>query len=135
MYCKMDVDDEFVRDISAYRVVGCECLVNPVAPAKGCGCKCSTCGKQCKGCIGFGFPAPPTKRVHEVLGRIRSRIKRQRRNRGRPPGYVRLVSTDVRALLRKWRSEESEHWIRGIVDPGPPVRVFDVIVIVDRRRE
>lgn len=78
---------------------------------------------------------PSTKRVHEILGRIRSRIKRQTKNRGRPPGYVRLVYVDVRVLLRKLRSESEDHWIREFVDPGPPVRVFDTIVVIDRRRE
>ncbi len=131
----MDVDDEFVRDSSAYRIKGCACTVDPVAPKIGCGCRCPECGKHCRGCVGFGFTAPPTKRVHEILGRIRTRIKRHRKSRGRPPGYVRLEGIDVRALLQKWRSEGSEHWIRGVVDPGPPVKIFDVIVVVDRRKE
>lgn len=131
----MDVDDVFVRDPVAYRIVRCKCAVKPLPVKSGFGCKCSACGAVCRNCIGFGFLAAPTKRVHEVLGRIRSRINRQTKNRGRPPGYVRLVHVDVRTLLRKWRSEGEDHWIREVVDPGPPVRIFDTIVVIDRRRE
>jgi len=66
---------------------------------------------------------------------VRTRVKRFTRLRGRPPGYVRLEEHDARELTRKWEMEAETHWIREYVDPGPPLRVFDLIVVIDRRRD
>jgi hypothetical protein len=44
-----------------------------------------------------------------------------------------LSTNEVRILVRKRRAEARDHWIHEYVDPGPPVRVFDVIVVTDRR--
>jgi hypothetical protein len=136
MYCQMDVADEFLRaHPHLYRRRGCGCAVLPVPPLVGSGCRCAACGARCTQCLGFGYAAPPIKRVAQILSRVRSQIRRRTRQRGFPPGFVRLTCFDVRALLRKLEAEDATHWIHTYVDAGPPVRVFDVLIVTDRRRE
>jgi hypothetical protein len=132
----MDLDDAF----SVYRgleprKMACACAARPEPSTVDCGCVCGACGASCRECPGFGYAAPPVKRVHQILSRVRSQIRRRTRTRGHPPGFVRLTRIEIRLLLRKRKGEEVDHWIRDFVDPGPPVRVYDVIVVADRRRE
>jgi len=131
----MDVDDPFVRDPEEYRRMTCECETPPAPPEVSFGCRCPSCGAQCRECSGFGYAAPPIRRVHQILSYVRSQIRRRVRTRGHPPGYVRLTRDEIRVLQRKRRLEDVDHWIHEYVDVGPPVRVFDVIVVVDRRKE
>lgn len=136
MYCKMDVDDIFVLTQNLEpRRMACECAAAPAPVLVDHGCRCTACGKQCRECPGFGHAAPQVKRVHQILSRVRSQIRRRTRTRGHPPGFVRLSRIEIRLLLRKRKHEEEDHWIRAFVEPGPPVRVYDVIVVTDRRRE
>lgn len=130
----MDVDDYFCRDPAQYRRMGCRCAVDPAPPKVDFGCLCPSCGAQCRECSGYGFSDPPVKRVHQILSRVRSRIRRRVRTRGNPPGFVRLTQVEIRTLLRKREDEDADHWIKEYVEPGPPVRVMDVIVVVDRRK-
>lgn len=130
----MDVDDDFRTDPADYRRMGCECAVEPCAPAVSFGCLCPSCGATCKDCPGFGYAEPPQRKFHHILSRIRSQIRRRERRRGHPPCYVRVVEADIRVLLRKRLSEEADHWIHSHIDLGPPLRIYDVIVIADRRK-
>jgi hypothetical protein len=130
----MDVDDEFFRDPTAYRRMGCSCASEPGAPATAHGCVCTGCGARCLECPGFGYAQAPEKRFHQILSRARSIIRRKVRTRGRPPGYLRLTVDEIRVLVRKRRAEDPQHWINEYVDLGPPVRLFDVIVVIDRRK-
>lgn len=134
MHCKMDVDDPFLRDPDAYRRRGCRCGVSPIPPEVGFGCRCPRCGKLCRRCPGFGYVLPPVRQTHQILSSIRSFIRRRVRTRGCPPGFVRLRVEEVDALLRKLAEERKGHWIRDCVEPGPPARVFDVLVVEDLRR-
>jgi len=131
----MDVDDNFALQAGRLRKMACDCPTPPDRPLVDRGCRCPSCGATCKECPGYGYASPPVKRVHQILSRVRSQIRRRTRVRGNPPGFVRLTMIEIRLLLRKRRNEETHHWIRDFVDPGPPVRVYDVIVVVDRRRE
>lgn len=133
MYCKMDVDDAFVA-AGAERRMGCRCAASPVAPSTDRGCICSKCGARCKECIGFGFAAPPPRRFHRIMSRIRSQIRRRTSLSGSPPGFVRIHLDEINVLLSKVEGEDAGHWAAQFVDPGPPMRVFDVIIIRDRRR-
>lgn len=134
MYCKMDVDDN-LADPRFWRKMACECGEKPTAPRMAHGCLCPACAKQCFECPGFGFAQEPEKRFIKILTHVRSVIRRRVRTVGRPPGYVRLTTAEIRVLVRKRRAEDSDHWINDYVDVGPPVRVFDVIVVEDRRRK
>lgn len=134
MWCKMDVDDAFVPDPREWRRIGCDCAAVPVPALVAFGCRCDACGATCRECPGFGYVAPPARSCQEILSRVAAGINRRVRSRGRPPGYVRLAGSEVGVLLRKRRVESADHWIRECVDPGPPVRVFDVLVVVDRRQ-
>jgi hypothetical protein len=133
MYCKMDVDDDRA-DPRLARLMACECPALPTKPTVECGCLCPSCGSQCKECPGFGFAQAPEKRFLEILTRVRSIIRRRVRTGGRPPGFVRLARAEIRVLVRKRRAEDPDHWINEYVDLGPPVRVFDVLVVTDRRK-
>lgn len=130
----MDVADEFLADPSRYRRRACGCGSFPEPPRTGAGCRCPVCGADCRLCGGFGVLAPSAVRVHRILSRVRSQLRRRTRLTGRPPGFVRLAPTEVRALLGKREAEETGHWIRDYVEPGPPLRVFDVIIVVDGRK-
>jgi hypothetical protein len=129
----MDVDDDFVlpRD---YRTMACDCRVNPSPPLVLSGCRCTSCNATCRECPGYGFVQAPEKRFHQILTRVRSMIRRRVRIKGSPPGYVRLSNNEIRVLVRKRRAEDSGHWINDYVDLGPPIRVFDVLVVPDRRK-
>lgn len=133
MYCKMDVDDGFAVP-GDYRKMACGCEALPSVPLVACGCRCDDCGATCRECPGFGFAQAPEKHYHQILSRVRSIIRRRVRSHGRPPGFVRLDRNEIRVLVRKRRAEDRDHWIRMYVDVGPPVRVFDVIVVIDRRK-
>jgi len=135
MYCKMDLDDAFVMERMEPRTRACACKSVPVASSTSYGCVCPVCRSECRECPGFGYAAPPKKRVHQILSRVRGQIRRRMRIHGRPPGFVRLTFLEIRQLLRKRSAEEADHWIRDFVEPGPPLRVYDVIVVTDRRRE
>jgi hypothetical protein len=128
----MDVDDEYA-DPRRYRKMACACAAPPAPPLVAFGCRCEACGSPCRECPGFGFASPPEKNCQQILSRVRSLINRRVRAGGRPPGYIRLSWNEVRVLSRKRRAETREHWISEYVDLGPPVRVFDVIIVVDRR--
>ncbi len=132
----MDIEDDYVlsgRVEARLRV--CNCKSKPIPPKEDYGCLCESCGAKCKKCPGFGYTVPPLKRVHQILSRIRSHIKRRTKIKGNPPGYIRLTLAEKRLLLRKYNNEDSDHWIKGFIEPGPPVRIFGVIVVNDRRRE
>lgn len=132
----MDIDDDYVLSGKIEpRLMKCNCKSIPIAPRVDFGCQCPMCKSKCKKCPGFGYSTPPLKRVHQILSRVRSQIKRRTRSKGCPPGYVRLTIIEIRLLLRKYRNEDCDHWIREFVEPGPPVRIYGVIVVVDRRRE
>ena len=135
MHCKMDVDDAFRADPADYRRLGCDCAVDPVAPATDAGCACPSCGSSCRECPGFGFATPPEKRFFEIISRVRALTRRRVRARGQVPGYVRLLPSEVRVLVRKVRSESPGHWVGEYVDLGPPIKVFDMIIIPDWRRK
>jgi hypothetical protein len=133
MFCKMDVDDRFLSDAAEYRQMVCGCDLPPSPPLVDCGCRCGACGATCRECPGFGFASPPERNCQEILSRVRAVINRRCRAIRRPPGFVRLGDNEVRQLLRKRRAEDRTHWIHEYVEPGPPVRVFDVLVVIDRR--
>jgi hypothetical protein len=133
MFCKMDYDDDFLADPSGYRRMACACAAAPAAPLVSFGCRCEACDSTCRECPGFGFAAPPERNCQQILSRVRAVINRRVRSNRRPPGFVRLSRNEIRVLVRKRRAEARSHWIHEYVDPGPPVRVFDVLVIVDRR--
>lgn len=133
MFCKMDVDDDRA-DPRLRRKMGCDCDALPIPPIVAHGCLCQDCGAQCRECPGWGFAQAPEKRFLEILTRVRSIIRRRVRRSGRPPGFVRLPRREIRVLVRKRRSEDPDHWINDYIDLGPPVRVFDVIVVTDMRR-
>lgn len=135
MFCKMDVEDEFLRHSRAWRRRTCRCAALPARPRESYGCRCSRCGSVCRQCPGYGYPEPPARRYHQILTYIRSRIRRRLRVHGYPPGFVRVIPEDAAALTRKRDAEAEEHWIREYVDPGPPLRVFDVLVVEDVRRD
>lgn len=130
----MDIDDPFVTEVRGCRLMGCSCQAVPEPPEVDHGCLCPSCSSQCKECIGFGYAAPPVKRFHQILSRVRSQIRRRVRVRGNPPGFVRLSEEEIRVILRKRTSEDEDHWVRDFVELGPPIRVFDVIVVRDRRK-
>lgn len=132
MFCKMDVDDAYAAP-GTYRKMACRCDALPAPPLVAFGCRCDSCGTPCRECPGFGFASPPERNCQQILSRARAVINRQVRVRGRPPGYIRLSWNEIRVLMRKRRAETRDHWICEYVDPGPPVRLFDVIVVVDRR--
>lgn len=132
MFCNMDVDDN-LADPRNFRKMACACDSKPTPPLVAFGCRCELCGSTCRECPGFGFASPPEKNCQQILTRVRSIIRRRFRKVGHPPGYVRLTRNEIRVLTRKRRAETRGHWIHEYVDPGPPVRVFDVIVVVDRR--
>ena len=132
MYCKMDVDDA-CADPRLWRKMVCDCEALPGPPNVRHGCLCA-CGAQCLECPGWGYAQAPEKRFHQILSRVRSVIRRRVRTRGSPPGFVRLSKQEIRVLVRKRRAEDSDHWICDYVDIGPPVRIFDVIVVRDRRK-
>ncbi len=132
MFCKMDVDDDFATP-DVYRRMACACAANPAAPLVSFGCRCEACDATCRECPGFGFAAPPERNCQQILSRVRAVINRRSRSNRRPPGFVRLSKSEIRVLVRKRRAESRGHWIHEYVDPGPPVRVFDVLVVVDRR--
>lgn len=134
MYCKMDVDDHRFPDRRYWRKRACDCPTLPAAPLVRHGCRCEECGARCLECPGFGFAQAPEKHFHQILSRVRSIIRRRVRSRGRPPGFVRLPIAEIRVLVRKRRAEDQAHWINEYVDLGPPVRIFDVIVVADRRK-
>jgi hypothetical protein len=133
VFCKMDVDDAFA-DPGSYRLRGCGCAANPTPVSVGSGCACGDCGGKCGLCPGFGFAQAPERRFHQILSRVRSVVRRSVRTAGRPPGFVRLSLAEIRVLARKRRAEATDHWIYDYVDLGPPVRIFDVIVVADRRK-
>lgn len=134
MNCKLDVDDVLRERLGLVpRRMECACARDPLPVRVGHGCLCSGCGAQCTECPGYGYAQAPEKRFHQILSRVRTTINRRLKVRGRPPGFVRLPAADIGVLVRKRRSEEGDHWIHAYVDVGPPVRVFDVIVIADRR--
>jgi hypothetical protein len=132
MYCKMDVDDRYA-DPRHWRTMACGCAESPTAPTTAHGCRCPACAAQCLECPGFGYAQAPEKRFHEILTHVRSVIRRRVRRCGRPPGFVRLARPEIRVLVRKRRAEDPDHWINDYVELGPPVRVFDVLVVTDRR--
>jgi len=134
MYCKMDFDDPFVRDPAEYRLRGCGCASEPTPPRIGSGCVCPDCASACRACLGFGFSVPPVRRAHQILSSVGTFVRRQVRARGAPPEFVRLVPAEIRVLLDKIEGEEEGHRIREWVDPGPPPRVYGVLVVEDRRR-
>jgi hypothetical protein len=132
----MDIDDDYVLSGKIKpRLMKCSCKSIPTAPKVDYGCQCPSCKSKCKKCPGFGYSTPPLKRVHQILSRVRSQIKRSDRSKGHPPGFIRLSIIEIRLLLRKHHNEDNDHWIRDIVEPGPPVKIYGVIVVEDRRRE
>lgn len=131
MYCLMDVNDPIIRE---YRIRRCACTLIPARPKQGAGCVCPRCGKTCRQCSGHGWVERSTKQFHRILSAVRAEIARRVRTRGHPPGYVRLSAVEIEVLLNKQVNEEAGHWIAGYVDPGPPLRVFDVLIVCDRRR-
>lgn len=136
MFCKMDVDDLLRARLGMKpRLMACRCQVPPEPPRVDFGCFCPRCGAACKECSGFGHVRPPEKNFHQVMTRVRGLIGRHVRTRGQPPGFVRLAQDEVDALTRKRTVEADDHWIVDYVDLGPPLRLFDVIVVVDRRRK
>lgn len=130
----MDVDDLFAIEPATWRNRVCACVSMPIRPGQFHGCLCPLCGAQCKECTGFGFAKAPPRRFHQILSRVRSQINRRMRVRGAPPGYVRLNENEIGTILRKFSEEDQAHWINEYVDPGPPLRIFDVIIIRDRRK-
>lgn len=130
----MDVDDPFVRDPGDCRRMGCDCRSIPTAPEVDYGCLCPDCGATCLECVGFGYAAPPVRKFHQILSRVRGQIRRRTRVRGNPPGYVRLSEGEIGVILRKRTEEDEGHWIHEVVELGPPMRIFDVIVVRDRRK-
>lgn len=134
MYCKMDVDDPFRLDPLEYRRIGCGCAVDPTPSTVEHGCVCPSCSARCLECPGFGYTQIPEKKFYQILSHARSIVRRKVRTRGRPPGFLRLTVEEIRVLIRKRRAEDPDHWINEYVDLGPPVRIFDVPVVVDRRK-
>jgi len=135
VYCKMDVDDAFYRsDASQWRKRACRCAVLPEVPSVNFGCQCPKCGRACLQCPGFGFASPPIRRFWQILSSVRSQLRRRLR-RGSNLGFVRLPLAEIGILLRKREEEAPDHWIVQYVDPGPPLRICDVYVVTDRRRE
>lgn len=134
MRCRMDDEDEWCTLSGQFRRRGCSCVVSPIPPETGIGCQCPRCGSTCRKCPGFGFAQPQPRRPHRIVSAVRSQIKRLVRLRGSPPGFVRLAPVEVEALLRKLGDEDVDHWIHQVVDAGPPLRVFDVLIVRDRRR-
>jgi hypothetical protein len=134
MFCKMDVDDGFAQP-RTWRRMACGCAERPVAVEVEHGCRCPSCSSQCRECPGFGFAEVPERKFLQILRRIRSVIRRGVRRRGRPPGFVRLAVEDVRVIGRKRRAEDRDHWIHDYVEPGPPLRIFDVMIVTDKRRK
>ncbi len=134
MFCKMDVDDNLLPDPREYRLRGCKCVVDPGPPLVEYGCICTSCDTKCRKCPGFGYAKAPEKRFYQILSRARSVIRRKVRTCGRTPGYLRLSNAEVRVLIRKRNAEDPDHWINECFEVGPPVRIYDVIVVVDRRK-
>lgn len=130
----MDIDDPYVTDLASARKMGCQCAIEPIKPNIDHGCQCPGCGSRCKECIGHGYAVPPVKRFHQILSRIRSQIRRRVIVKGHPPGFIRLTEAEINVILRKRMAEDEDHWVRHFVDVGPPVRVFDVLIVKDRRK-
>lgn len=127
MYCKMDVDDLF--KIDEYRRINCKCKTYPTLPKKDYGCRCEKCKKTCRQCIGFGWVNPPNKKVNNILRAIKTRLKMH----NLPPGFIRVRENDIKILLAKRKNEADDHWIRDYVDIEP-LRIFDILVVIDRRK-
>lgn len=131
MRCKMDVDDPQANLI---RKMACVHNAEPQTPTEGSGCSCSTCGVTCRECIGFGFVSIAPRRCQEILTAIRSQILRAMKVKGRPPGFVRLRDPEIEVVRRKFRSEDDSHWVKWLVRDGPPLRIYDVMVVSDIRK-
>lgn len=128
MYCKMDVDDYFKKE-NTYRLMNCRCKTFPKKAKINFGCLCSRCKRTCRECIGFGWVNPPNKKVNNILRSIKTRIRMNKK----PPGFIRVRENDINILLAKRKNESEDHWIRDYVDIKP-LRIFDILVVVDRRK-
>jgi hypothetical protein len=134
----MDTDDDFLLkrgDLSLFRRRACRCSSLPVQPESGCGCSCPVCGSRCTKCPGFGFIEQPQRRFYRIMVSVQSQIRRRHRLRGNDPGYVRLPSRDISAVLAKRQGEYTGHWSEEWINLGPPLRIFDVFVVEDMRRK
>lgn len=146
MRCLMDIRDEELRreterfhqprDPSEFRRMKCRCDVDPVEPPREpgeSGCVCPRCDARCKECNGF-FAIKAEACFYKTLARARDLIMRGVYFRKHPPGFIRMSEDEIAALVEKVSGEEPGHWSRQYVDPGPPVSVYGVVVIPDKRR-
>ncbi len=133
MFCKMDVDDHLVP-IRSRRVLACRCLADPGPRRIGAGCRCTRCGAECGECAGFGVYGVAPRRFHAILASVKASVNRKVRTSGRPPGFVRLRREEVEVVLAKYSAEDEDHWIRSHVEVGPPLTIYGVIVVTDRRK-
>jgi hypothetical protein len=136
----MDVDDDFLLlrgGEGMFRRRGCRCAAPPTPVENGEGCRCGRCGAVCRKCPGFGFSEHPVRRFHRILASVTSQIKRRLRQRGHEPGFIRLPVPEIRVIVEKVRNEEPGHWTvkERWVDLGPPLRILDVFVVEDLRRD
>lgn len=131
MLCKMDTDDALVV---TPRVVGCRCRAGTVRPRVGLGCTCAACKHHCKLCSGFGSQNQVAViSVNSILTKVHRRAS-QLLAVGRPLPFVRITTDEILAIMRKVSNEDSSHYIHEMVDPGPPMRVFGVLVVEDWRK-
>lgn len=139
LLCKMDVDDDFLRtrgDPDLFRRRGCRCTALPVQPEHGFGCVCGKCGARCTKCPGFGNVGDRVRRFYAIMDSVLAQIK-QRVRRGRPdPGFVRLSVREIQVVVSKIQREDRGHWSvrEEYVDLGPPLRIYEVYVVEDRRK-
>lgn len=146
MRCLMDIRDDELRretdrfyqprDPSTFRHMRCKCDVDPVEPQRlpgASGCVCPICGAHCKKCSGFWVQRSEPC-FHRTLRRALDLIDRGNRFKKRPPDYVRMGEDEIDVLREKVLGEDSNHMVHQIIDPGPPLRVYGVVVIADKRR-
>jgi len=138
LYCKMDVDDDFLLlrgDERLFRRRGCRCAALPTPVENGEGCRCVRCGAVCRKCPGFGYCEHPVRRFHRILASVRAQIQRRLRQRGHEPGFIRLQPKEIAVLIEKLRREGEGHWCAEWIDLGPPLRILDVFIVEDLRRD
>lgn len=139
MRCLMDVRDDEIqaeqnpryqrRDPSTFRRLGCGCDVQPEPSRYDYGCRCPDCGKTCRECPGHGWVIKPTQKWSDVVVSVKNKIRSSMRRTGAPPPMLRLSQTEIDVVVAKWHNEDDDHHVKLYVNPGPPLRIFDIPVV------
>lgn len=79
----------------------------------------------------------PVRRFHRILASVQTQIRRRTRRHGHDPGFIRLPGREIEVIIEKLNAEGVDHWTvaERYFDPGPPLRILDVLIVEDNRRD